>query len=357
MLCEGACVANTHLREPVQTGRLQRYACDEADEAGADFLGPGRPTGKRVAVVGAGPAGLTCAHELRKRGHDVVVFEARKVAGGLNTLGIAAYKITTEFAKSEVQRILRLGVDLRLGQKVDGRRLCALLDEYDAVFLGIGLGWTAPLGIPGEQLERVWESLSFIFQTHTKPLGKCIVGREVVVIGGSNTAIDAANVAVRLGADRVTVAYRRDQASMPAFRHEHELAVAGGVEFQWLTKPVRIMGRGGGVSGVRFQRVRLDGRGRRAKLKTVRNSEFSLPCDMVIKALGQEVLTEPVGALSKLKRARDGRVAVDPASGATSVAGLFAGGDCQKDATEEVVNAVEAGKIAAAGIHRSLCDE
>lgn len=354
VLCEGACVENTHLKTPVLIGRLQRYACDAAHEASLDFYRPGPPTGKRVAVVGAGPAGLTCAHELRKRGHDVVVFEARDLAGGLDALGIAAYKITTEFALSEVERIKRMGIDLRLKKLVDGDKLAKLLAEYDAVILAIGLGHTAPLNIPGEDLAGVWEALDFIFQTHTRPLRKCAVGHHVVVIGGGNTAIDVANAAVRLGAETVAVAYRRDQAAMPAFQHEYELAVSSGVQFEWLTQPARIVGKSGQVAGVRLQRVRLDGRGRKARLKAVRGSEFTLPCDMVVKALGQETRQDLLSAIPGLKLTADGRVAIDPATGATSIPKLFAGGDCQKNAGEEVVNAVEAGKTAARGIHERV---
>lgn len=354
VLCEGACVDNTMLKAPVQIGRLQRYACDEAHEASMDFYVPGTPSGKRVAVVGAGPAGLTCAHELRKSGHEVVVFEARKLAGGLNTLGIAAYKISTEFALSEVERIARMGIDLRLKQRIDGDRLGQLLEEYDAVFLAIGLGHTAPLGIPGEKLAGVWESLSFIFQTHLRPLSRCTVGRSVVVIGGGNTAIDAANAAVRLGAESVTLAYRRDATSMPAFHHEHDLAVASGVHIEWLAKPTRIMGRDGKVTGIRMSRTRLQGSGRKAKVVSAPNSAFTLPADMVIKALGQEPLLDLLQAVPKLKLTKDGRVVVNPETGATSVPKLFAGGDCQKDAFEEVVNAVQTGKVGAAGIHAML---
>ena len=354
VLCEGACVENTHLKRPVLIGSLQRYACDTAHEASMSFYQPGEPTGKRVAIVGAGPAGLTCAHELRKRGHEVVLFEARPKPGGLNTFGIAAYKISTEFAMTEVERIQRVGIDLRLKQQIDADRLARLREEYDAVFLAVGLGRTAPLGIPGEDLDGCWESLDFIFQTHTKPLSKCVVGHNVVVIGGGNTAIDAANVAVRLGAESVTVAYRRDRASMPAFLHEHELAVNSGVEFHWLCRPVRIIGKGGKVTGVRLQRVKLDGKGRAAKCKPVSGSDFTIPCDMVIKALGQQPLAELLAAVPKLKLTKDHRVVIDPATGATSVPGLFAGGDCQKGAHEEVVNAVEAGKIAAQGIDQYL---
>src|SRR5215510_10342645 len=147
VLCEGACVDNMLMRSPVQIGRLQRYACDSAGEYRLRFFRPGPPTGKRVAVVGSGPAGLTCAHELRKKGHDVVIFEARDVPGGLNTLGIAAYKITTEFALSEVELVRQIGVDLRLNQRISATAMQKLLAEFDAVFLGIGLGRTLPLNI------------------------------------------------------------------------------------------------------------------------------------------------------------------------------------------------------------------
>lgn len=354
VLCEGACVDNTHLKLAVQIGRLQRHACDAAHDVSMDFYAPGADTGRRVAIVGAGPAGLTCAHELRKHGHAVAVFDARDVAGGLNTLGIAAYKLTTEFALTEVERIGRLGITLKLSTRVDADKLRTMLSDYDAVFLAIGLGQTAPLLIPGENLKGVSESLAFIFQTHTKPLAKCKVGQRVVVIGGGNTAIDAANAAIRLGAESVTIAYRRDAAAMPAFAHEYALARESGVAFEWLTQPTRIIGAAGRVTGVRCVRTRLSGRGRKAKLTPVRGSEFTLKCDMVIKALGQEPLAEFLAAAPGLKLTKDGRADVDPRTMFTGVQKLFAGGDCRAGAMEEVVSAVQDGKIAAAGIHAAI---
>lgn len=356
VLCEGACVDNTMLKAPVQIGRLQRFACDTAHKLSHKFYSPGKSTGKRVAIVGAGPAGLTCAHELRKHGHDVVVFEANKVAGGLNTLGIAAYKITTDFALSEVERILKMGVDLRLKSQIDGKKLANLLDEYDAVFLSVGLGRTAPLGIPGEKLEDVWESLEFIFQTHTKSLSKCKVGKHVVVVGGGNTAMDAANAAIKLGAKSVTVAYRRDRDAMPAFEHEYEFTVSNKVQFEWNARPVRIVGKGGKAVGLRCVRTKKGGSKRGAKLTDIPKSEFTIPADMVIKALGQEPLADLLGAVPKLKLNKKQRIAIDPETGATSVPKLFAGGDCALVPMEEVVSAVQSGKIGAAGIDKMLTE-
>lgn len=357
VLCEGACVDNTLLKEPVRIGSLQRFACDTAFDESKEFYRAGAPTGQSVAVVGAGPAGLTCAHELRKRGHRVVVYEAKKTIGGLNTLGIAAYKQDTTFALKEARRVTGIGMELKPGKPVTAKMFAKLLDEYDAVFLGIGLGKTAALRIPGEDLKNVWESLDFIAQTHTKPYNKCHVGDTVIVIGGGNTAIDAARAALRLGAGSVTIAYRRDQDSMPAFSHEVDDAVAEGVNLEWNAMPLKMIGKAGRVAGVRFIRTRLDGKGRKAKLKTVRGSEFTIEADMVIKALGQEPLLDLLGAIPGLKLSSKGRIIIDPETGATSVPGLFAGGDAVSGANEEVVNAVQSGKVAAAGIHQRLCQQ
>jgi len=348
VLCEGACVDRILQGEAVPIGGLQRFAVDWADEKGLSVFEPGTDTGRRVAIVGAGPAGLSCAFELRRRGHGVEVFEARDLAGGLNTIGIAAYKITTEYALSEVERVRAMGAEIRLETPIDGAGLAKLMEEYDAVFLGIGLGATASLGIPGEETGGVWEALEFIFQTHRKPFAECGVGRRVVVIGGGNTAIDAATAAVRLGADRVTIAYRRTRADMPAYAHEYELAKSDGVIFEWLSAPLECLRTGGTLTGLRMQRLEMQGVGRDANLVPVAGSEFMLECDMVVKALGQQPLVGLTGAIDGLEIDR-GRVVVDPRSGATSVPGLFAGGDCISKGAE-VVNAVEEGRIAARGI-------
>lgn len=350
VLCEGACVDRTLLREPVQIGRLQRYATDHAATHGLRFFSPGPDTGKRVAVVGAGPAGLSCAHELRRAGHAVTVFEARDVAGGLNTLGIAAYKISTEFALSELEPILAMGIDLRLNSPVDADRLAALRAEYDAVFLGIGLGPTASLGLPGEDADGVWEALDFVFQTHTGPLTDCLVGRKVVVIGAGNTAVDVATEAVRLGAEEVTIVYRRTAREMSAFAYEYDLALADGIRFLWEVQPVAFVHEDGRLCGVRLQRVKA-GRGRNGTPEPVSDSAFTLPCDMAIKALGQTPHLDFLRGVEGLRIDR-GRIVVD-AGGATGVPGLFAGGDgISKGA--EIVNAVQEGKVAARSIDAYL---
>ncbi len=354
VLCEGACVDRTFLKDPVQIGRLQRYATDHVEERKLSFFRPGPDSGYRVAVIGSGPAGLTCAHELRKLGHAVTVYEARDVAGGLNTLGIAAYKISTQFALTEVDRVLELGIDLRLNTPVDGDALRQMLSEYDAVFLGIGLGRTASLDIPGEDLDGVIEALDFIFQTHTGPMVDCEVGRNVVVIGAGNTAIDVATEAVRLGAERVTIAYRRTDAEMSAFAYECDLAKSDGVNFLWNVKPVAFMGTDGSVSGIEFDQVagpadRVVAEPADGRSEIIR---VILECDMVVKALGQNPLREFVSGQSGLADGRS-RVKIDRVSGSTAIRGLFSGGDCTNGGAE-IVDAVEEGKVAAAGIHDYL---
>lgn len=353
VLCEGACVDNTLLKEPVKIGRLQRFACDAAAEKGIEFFEAGPDSGKKVAIIGAGPAGLTCAHELRKLGHRVTVFESREMPGGINTYGIAYYKYDTDFALSEVQRVMNIGgIDLRLNTTLSGKQIAELLGQHDAVFLAIGLGGTARMGIPGEDLPGAWEALDFIFQTHTKPLDQCECGRRVIVIGGGNTAVDVATAAVRLGAEHVAIAYRRAAEQMPAFAYEYELSKTDGIHWEFNAVPVRIVAENGRAAGVEFVRSRQNDSDRRAPLETIAGTNFILPCDMVVRALGQEPLIELLNEIPQLKVSK-GALEVDRASGRTSVDRLFAGGDCTTKGGE-VVDAVQAGKTAARGIHQRI---
>ncbi len=353
VLCEGACVDQMLMKAPVQIGRLQRFACDTAADRDIPFFEAGTPTGKRVAVIGSGPAGLACAHELRRLGHDVIVFEARDVPGGLDSLGIAAYKISTDFALAEIERIRRIGIAIELGHRVTGEEIRTMLGAFDAVFLGIGLGRTSPLSIEGEDLAGVWEALDFIFQTHTGPFTECLVGRNVLVIGAGNTAIDVATAARRLGAETVTIVYRRSEALIPAFAYEYRLAMSDGVRFEWFAQPVRILADRSETRGVEFLRTELeDPTSRSGNIRTVAGSNFVIAADMVVKALGQEPLLDLLAALPGL-RCEQGRIIVDRTTGATSIAGLFAGGDCLRSGGE-VVDAVQDGKLAVRGMHATF---
>lgn len=353
VLCEGACVDNTLLKSPVKIGRLQRFACDVARDKKVQFFEAGAPSGRKVAVIGAGPAGLTCAHELRKRGHAVTVYEAREMPGGINTYGIAYYKYDTQFALSEVEHVLEIGgIDLRVNTPVKAADIAKMLVEYDAIFLGVGLGRTASLGIDGEDLPGVWEALDFIFQTHTMPLEKCSCGKNVLVIGGGNTAVDVATAAVRLGAEQVTIAYRRGESDMPAFKYEYDLTKLDGIAWEFYAAPQHVVSEGGRATGVEFLRTKLVGEGRSARLETIPGSNFVLAADMIVKALGQEPLLDLLKSVPGLKLDK-GRVVIDRATGATSVPKLFAGGDCISKGGE-VVDAVQQGKIAAGGIHAML---
>jgi len=308
-----------------------------------------------VAVVGAGPAGYSCAAELACLGHKVTIFEARPRAGGLYTYGIAPYKLTTRFTRQELRLLKYLGIRLRPNTKA-GRDISFddLLRRYDAVFLGIGRGAAIPLPIPGENLKGVVDGLSFLEKTRTMPLEKIPVGRRVAVIGGGNTAVDSALAAFRLGAREVTVVYRRTEEEMPAYKKEMERARLEGIRFVWLAAPLRIMGKRK-VEGIRCLGMRLgapDESGRPRPVP-VKGSEFVLKCDMVIKALGQ-MLFEDLASQIKGLKLKKGLIVVNPRTGATSVPGLFAGGDCASGGGGEMVNAVSEGIRAACGIDKML---
>lgn len=358
-LCEGACVMNHQESPPIQIARLQRHATDAALAHGWKLFEPRPSTGKRVAVVGAGPAGLSCAQELRRAGHAVVVYDARPKAGGLNTFGIAQYKLRPETALAEAKMVEDLGVEIQTGVTVGSDISFADLEaKHDAIFLAVGLGGTQDLGVPGEDLEGVIDALTFIEHLKTRPYGSFRVPARVLVVGAGNTAVDAATQARRLGAESVSFVYRRTEDEAPAYDYEIELAKKDGCGFHWLTAPVRIVGEGGGskgkVTGLECTKMELtekDASGRRG-VRPVKGSEHVIPCDLVIKALGQ---TKRVALLKQIPGVQldgGGRVVVN-AQGQTTNPKFFAGGDCINGG-KEIVNAAADGVRAALAIHSFL---
>ncbi len=356
-LCEGACVMVDREADPIAIGRLQRYATDHVFANDIAVLARGREaTGKRVAVVGAGPAGLSCAAELAQLGHEVTVFERKPEAGGLNTYGIAYYKMKPRVSLDEVEMVRGLGVEIRTGVSVGVDVSPELLrDEFDAVFLGVGLGSTRRLGIPGEDLPEVVEALTFIEAIRTRPLGDVAVGERVVVIGCGNTAIDAVTQAKRLGAREATIVYRRGESDMPAYDFEYEIGRIDGAGFVFDAAPIAILDDGTGhVTGIRIVRTRLTAAG---TLEFVEGSESVLACDMVIPALGQTKPGEGLrGPWPSLELDERGAIRREFETGRTSVEGLWAGGDAANGGAE-VVDAVAEGKRAARDIHRALTNE
>lgn len=359
-LCEGACVLGGD-HKPIEIGRLQRYAMDHIYGKQKLPFTPEPPNGKRVAVVGAGPAGLSCAGELAKRGYAVTVFEKNDLPGGLSTYGIVVMREPIRVALEEVAMIQALGVEIRTGVAV-GRDVTAdeLLRDFDAVFLGVGMGSVPHLGIPGEELAGVTEALSFIAETKLaekeglERLRELPVGRQVAVIGAGNTAIDAATIAKRLGAERVTMVYRRGEGEMTAYDFEYSFIKNEGVEFRFFSQPVRVLGENGQVTGLECLRVELGAPGPdgRALPEPVLGSEFVIPCDQVVKAIGQEKLID-LYAHFGLEQER-GYVRVDNDL-RTSNDKIFAGGDCVRATGDAMtVTATEDGKRAARAIHAQL---
>jgi glutamate synthase (NADPH/NADH) small chain len=361
VLCEGACVEKTLMAKPIEIGRLQRYATDAVLSRGRDVLKAGAPNGKSIGVVGSGPAGLSCAAYLARLGYAVRVYERKPLAGGMDTYGMAEYKMTQRVSQEEVAQVARLGVEIRTNTEI-GRdiSLPELAGMHDAVFLGVGLGATSRLNIPGEQLEGVYDALDFIERIKTRDWASVPIGRTVAVIGAGNTAVDAVTQARRLGAERVLMLYRRTAREMPAYEYEYELAKRDAVEFWWQTAPVEILAGADGTRAaslrcVRTAPVETDGEGRRT-FQTVAGSEFDIPVDMVIKALGQQKMVDWLSQVARIKLDAAGRVAVDPGTMQTANPKFFAGGDCVNGG-REAVDAAQAGKLAAQGIHLHLSGE
>lgn len=352
VLCEQVCVRNVQQGQPVAIGRLQRFAVDGlmASEDPRIFTRAAE-TGRRVAVVGAGPAGLACAHALARAGHSVMLYEAEPKAGGLNEYGVAAYKTTGNFAQREVQWLMDIGgITLRCGWRLEGaEQLEQLSKRFDAVFLGLGLAATHQLDVPGESLEGVEDAIEFIRRLRqAQDLATVPVGRRVLVIGGGMTAIDAAVQSKLLGAESVTIVYRRGPRHMRASRKEQDLAQTQGVVIMHWLAPVEVLGEDGHVHAVRLARQHLeDGR------LVVSGEQRLIKSDMVLKAIGQRfdsrVLRQCGFAL------RDGRIAVDDA-GRTTVPKVWAGGDCIAEGDDLTVTAVAQGLRAARDIDRLLHD-
>lgn len=349
-LCEQVCVRNTQTGNPVAIGRLQRHAVDALMESvQPQIFTRAASTGRRVAVIGAGPAGLSCAHTLARKGHDVVVFDAHAKPGGLNEYGLASYKTPNNFAQAEVQWLLGIGgIELRSGWKLEAAaQLEALRAEFDAVFLGMGLVGTAQLGVPGEGLQGVQDAVDFIATLRqSADLSTLPIGRRVVVIGGGMTAVDAAVQSRLLGSEVVHMVYRRGPEQMSASSAEQEWAQTRGVVLHHWLAPVEIVGQNGHVSAVRFaQQTLVNG-----QLQAT-GRDVTWEADMVFKAIGQQ-LGNPVLAQAGLKL-EGGRLATD-ASGQTNLQGVWAGGDCRAGGLDLTVDAVAQGKQSALAMHAQL---
>ncbi len=349
-LCEGVCVRNTQEDRPVAIGRLQRHAVDALMSSDKPQIFTRAPaSGKKVAVVGAGPAGLACAHTLARQGHAVTMFDARPKSGGLNEYGLASYKTPDNFAQREVQWLLDIGgIEVKHGWKLETTaQIQTLRNNYDALFLGVGLSSTHQLGVPGEELAGVQDAVDFIATLRqTADVATLPVGRRVIVIGGGMTAVDAAVQTKMLGASVVHMVYRRGQSTMTASTAEQEWAQTNGVAIHHWLAPVEIVGNGGHVSAVRFaEQTMADGK------LVATGREITWEADVVLKAIGQS-LGNPVLAQAGLRL--DGAKIATDANGATNLPGVWAGGDCRAGGLDLTVEAVEHGKLSATAIHAHL---
>jgi dihydropyrimidine dehydrogenase (NAD+) subunit PreT len=357
VLCEGACVEKTLLQKPIEIGRLQRYSTDHALSSGKQIYTKGESNGRSIGIVGSGPAGLSCAAYLARLGYDVTVYEKRPLAGGLDTYGMAEYKMQQAVSLSEVDHVAKMGVKFLLNTVITGgdeeteelgeinKVSMALLREWhDAVFLATGLGTTNNLGIPGEELEGVYDALHFIERIKARDWQNVPLGKTVAVVGAGNTAVDAVTQAKRLGAERVMMVYRRTEREASAYQYEMELAKKDGIEFVWQAAPVGIL-NGGNGSRLSLRCEKTDG-----SLEL-----FEIPCDMVIKAVGQQKQRAFFENIAGVQIDDKGRVVVNEFM-QTSVPTIFAGGDCANGG-REAVDAAQMGKLAAMGMHNFLTGE
>ena len=356
VLCEGACVEGTLLDKPIEIGRLQRYATDHALADGKQIFTKGEFKGKSVGIVGSGPAGLACATYLARLGYDVTIYERSEKAGGLDTYGMAEYKMPQAVSLSEAEHVEKIGVTIKTntliapapavaGNGVKHVAFEELMRDHDTVFLGVGLGETNKLNIPGEELGGVYDALDFIDKVKTRDWKSVPLGKNVVVIGAGNTAIDAVTQAKRLGAEKVTMVYRRTEKDAPAYDYEMELARKDGIGFVWQAAPIGILPDD---SGERVGSLRCE--------KTDGSLElFEIKCDQVIKAVGQQKMRSFFTDVANVDIDDKGRVVVN-AQMQTSNPKIFAGGDCANGGAE-AVDAAQMGKLAAQGIHQVLTGE
>ncbi len=349
-LCEGACVLGSDHR-PIQIGRLQRYAMDAIRGRETQTVSIGDETGKSIAIVGAGPAGLSCAGELRKLGHAVTLLERRAVGGGLSTYGIIQLREPIDIAIGEAAFIERLGVKFEYGVELGhDKSLAELRRDFDAVYIGVGLGQSPDLHIPGE--EWIFDGLRLIEQSKMEA-APMKLGQRVVVIGAGNTAIDCATIAKRLGATDVTIIYRRTIDEMTAYPHEYEFAKAEGIRFEFLAQPSAVITDEQGVTGLTCQRMHLgpdDSSGRPSSIP-VPDETFVVEADQIIKAIGQ--VRHPLASLLGLG-IENGYITVDE-NFETTLAGVYAGGDCiRATGAASTVMAVQDGKLAARSIHQAI---
>jgi dihydropyrimidine dehydrogenase (NAD+) subunit PreT len=348
-LCEGSCVYNLMHEEPIHIAKLQRYSTEMAMANDWQLFQRKENTGKRVAVIGAGPAGLSCAHMLSREGVDVTIYEKEKQGGGLMTYGIAAYKVTPQFCEGEVNYITGIGgISIECGKELGKNiQLADLQKQYDAVYVGFGVGLARQLDIPGENLVGVVDAIRFIYDIRYNGFSKVPVGDKVAVIGMGMTAIDAATQAKRLGAKEVTMLYRRTEEEMPCTEVELAIAKLDGCKIIWLAAPKEILGLDGKVAALKASVMKLgepDASGRKSPV--VSGEEFIIDVDMVIKAAGQMPFETLV--INNQIENRNGKVSVTDKS-ITNIQGVFAGGDCVNGG-KEVVDAVQAGKDGAAMI-------
>jgi glutamate synthase (NADPH/NADH) small chain len=340
-LCEEVCVRQVAEGKPVKIGLLQRHATDLAMEKGAQFYKRAKPTGRKVAIVGAGPAGLACAHRLAMHGHEVEIFEAKKKSGGLNEFGIAAYKTTDGFAQAEVDYVTAIGgIAIRNGKALGKQvKLEKLVEIYDAVFLGLGLGGVNALAKGDSDAAGSVDAVEWIAALRQAKSFKSVpVGRRVVVIGGGMTAIDAAVQSRLLGADEVTVCYRGPQEKMKASAYEQEVARNAGVVLRFDMQPQKITAKGGKVTGMQFSR---------------NGEKILIACDQVMKAIGQTFVPAAVKGTKPSVALEGGRIRID-AQGRTSHPKIWAGGDCVAAGDDLTVTAVAQGRDAAMSINQAL---